>query len=182
MDKIVIPLAEGMEEIEAVTPIDVLRRAGLEVKTCYVGESSRVTGDHEIIIEADSNIKDLQANKVGGLVLPGGIPGATNLKNSKELIKLIKAVDKDGGLLAANCAAPIVLEAAGVLKDRQATSYPGFDEQMPSCIYQEERVVIDGNVITARGPGVALEFSLALVEYLLDEGAAKNLQQKMMAN
>lgn len=181
MKKILIPLADGLEEIEAVVPIDVLRRAELEVVTCYLGDTEKINGSHEIILEADENIDNITAEKLSAIVLPGGMPGSKNLKEDKRVLELVSNLYKRGSLVAANCAAPMVLEAAGILEGKKATSYPGFDKEMPSCNYQEQRVVQDGNIITARGPGVALEFSYTIVRYLLSEEKASQLKEQMMA-
>jgi 4-methyl-5(b-hydroxyethyl)-thiazole monophosphate biosynthesis len=109
------------------------------------------------------------------------MPGAANLRNSSKLLQLIREVNEKDGLCAAVCAAPIVLEAAGVLEGKNATSYPGFSDEMVSANYQEERVVVDGNIITARGPGVAEEFALTIVEYLLSGKDRKELAASMLA-
>lgn len=179
MAKILIPLAEGFEEIEAVTNIDVLRRAGLDVITAGIG-SKKIEGDHGIKIETDTEINEIDAADLEAVVLPGGMPGAANLRDSNELRNIIKQLNEENKLCAAVCAAPIVLEAAGILDGKKATSYPGFDKDMPSCNYQEERVVIDGNLITGRGPGVAMEFAMTIVEYLIDEETRIELQKSML--
>ncbi len=180
MGKILIPLADGLEEIEAITIIDVLRRADIDVVTCSISQDLEVTGSHQIIIKADVLLKDLNQKEIEGVILPGGMPGAENLKQTEQLVQIIKDVNQAEGLVAAICAAPMVLEKAGVLTGKQATSYPDFAEEMPSCNYREERVVVDGNLITSRGPGVALEFSYTIVEYLLDEIQAEDLKKKMI--
>lgn len=179
MGKILIPLAAGFEEIEAVTNIDVLRRAGLDVMTAGLG-SREIKGDHGIKIEADTEISEVSSDDLSAVVLPGGMPGAANLRDSAELLKIIKEVYEADKLCAAVCAAPMVLEAAGILAGKNATSYPGFDKEMPSCNYREERVVIDGNIITGRGPGVAMEFAMAIVEYLLDAKERAQLEESML--
>ncbi|SHM36470.1 DJ-1 family glyoxalase III [Halanaerobium congolense] len=179
MGKILIPLAEGFEEIEAVTNIDVLRRAGLDVITAGIG-SKNIEGDHGIKVEADTVISEIDTADLDAVVLPGGMPGAANLRDSNELRNIIKKLNEENKLCAAVCAAPIVLEAAGILDGKKATSYPGFDKDMPSCNYQEDRVVIDGNLITGRGPGVAVEFAMTLVEYLLDKETKEELQKSML--
>ncbi|MFW6007416.1 MAG: DJ-1 family glyoxalase III [Bacillota bacterium] len=181
MKKILVPLAPGLEEIEAVSSIDVLRRAGLEVITVSINEKEEVKGDHGITLKADDLIENIDAENLDGIVLPGGMPGAENLKNTKKLLDMIQKVNDNDGLIAAICAAPMVLEEAGVIKDKDATSYPGFGEKMPSCNYQEKEVVKDGNIITGRGPGVALKFALQIVEYLLGKEKADELKEKMIA-
>lgn len=179
MTKILIPLAAGFEEIEAVTNIDILRRAGLEVVTAGLG-SSQIEGDHGIKIETDTELEKVNEKDFDGVVLPGGMPGADNLRNSSKLLEFIRKINEKGGLCAAICAAPIVFEAAGILEDKDATSYPGFGEQMGSCNYIEERVVIADNIITGRGPGAAVEFAMTLVEYLLDKKERQELEKAMI--
>ncbi|MFN2340434.1 MAG: DJ-1 family glyoxalase III [Halanaerobium sp.] len=180
MSKILIPLAEGFEEIEAVTNIDILRRAGLDVLTAGI-DSKEIKGDHDINVKADIEIKDVDSSDISAIVLPGGMPGAANLRDNAKLLELIREVNEKDGLCAAVCAAPIVLEAAGVLEGKKATSYPGFSDEMGSADYQEERVVVDGNIITGRGPGVAEEFALTIVEYLLSKKDRKELAESMLA-
>ncbi|MFP4372554.1 MAG: DJ-1 family glyoxalase III [Halanaerobium sp.] len=179
MGKILIPLAQGFEEIEAVTNIDVLRRAGLDVVTAGIG-SREIEGDHGIKIQTDTEISELSSDDLSAVVLPGGMPGAANLRDSSRLLKIIREINEKEGLCAAVCAAPIVLDAAGILEGKNATSYPGFDDEMPSCNYQEKRVVIDGNIITGRGPGVAMEFAMTIVEYLLDARERAQLEDAML--
>lgn len=179
--KILIPLADGLEEIEAITNIDVLRRAGTEVITAGLNDLE-VTGAHDIVIKADRLIDEVRAEEFDGIILPGGMPGSTNLRNNDKVIKLVQKLNTDGKLVAAICAAPIALEKAGVIRNRKATSYPGFDREMVSCDYLEERVVVDGNLITGRGPGVALEFAITVVQYLLGEEKAAELKEGMLAN
>lgn len=177
MTKVVVPLASGFEEIEAVTVIDVLRRAGVEVVVAGLG-ASPVRGSHDLGIATDCDLADVRAADVDAIVLPGGMPGAQYLKEDEGVQALIKALADAGKLTAAICAAPIALEAAGVLKGRRATSYPGFE--LPSADYCEQRVVEDGGVLTSRGPGSALEFALALVERLVGTERADELRRGML--
>jgi len=179
MGKILIPLAEGFEEIEAITNIDVLRRAGLNVVTAGVGDIE-IEGDHGVKIEADTEISKVEKSEITDVVLPGGMPGAANLRDSEELREIIQDVYQRKGLCAAICAAPIVLEAAGILEGKNATSYPGFDDQMESANYKESRVVKDGNIITGRGPGVAMEFALEVVEYFAGSEKSDELKEAML--
>ncbi|MGM0548737.1 MAG: DJ-1 family glyoxalase III [Bacillota bacterium] len=179
MAKILIPLASGFEEIEAITNIDVLRRAGLEVLTAGIG-SKEIEGDHGIKVKTDTTIEEVKVKDLKAVVLPGGMPGASNLGDSNQLLNIIKKLNEENKLCAAICAAPIVLEAAGILDGKKATSYPSFDKDMSSCNYQNDRVVIDGNLITGRGPGVAMEFAMTIVEYLIDEETKRELQKSMI--
>ncbi|MCF8009121.1 MAG: DJ-1/PfpI family protein [Halanaerobiales bacterium] len=179
MSRILIPLALGFEEIEAVTNIDILRRAEIEVVTCAL-DSIDVKGSHNITIKADTQIDEIEIDEFDGILLPGGLPGAENLKNSSKVIEFVKYINKKDGLIAAICAAPIVLEKANVIKDKKVTSYPGFEKYMPSCKYIEKRVVKDGNLITGRGPGVASQFALEVVKYLKSKKEVKQLSETML--
>jgi 4-methyl-5(b-hydroxyethyl)-thiazole monophosphate biosynthesis len=169
-------LAEGFEEIEAVTIIDVLRRADVAVTTASLGKSP-VTGSHGIALVADRALDAVAVSDFDAVVLPGG-PGAKHLKEDARVQALLKQAASAGKVVAAVCAAPIALEAAGLLAGRRATSYPGHE--LPSARYSEERVVVDGNVVTSRGPGTALEFSLALAEKLTGADVRERLQRAML--
>ncbi|MDC7219154.1 MAG: DJ-1/PfpI family protein [Spirochaetales bacterium] len=174
MKKIALLLADGFEEVEAITPADFLRRAGVEVILCGVYGPS-VTGSHDITIEADLTLDELP-DDLDGVVIPGGMPGAANIAESEEALKLIKRIHNDSELVGAICAAPaVVLGSAGILEGREFTCYPGFEKEVSGARFSEARVVRDSNLITSRGPGTAAEFSLALVEYLVSKEKAKEL-------
>jgi 4-methyl-5(b-hydroxyethyl)-thiazole monophosphate biosynthesis len=175
--KALVPLAEGFEELEAVTIIDVLRRAGVEVTVAALG-ASPVTGSHAIRVEADASLDAVQADVFDAVVLPGG-PGAKRLRDDERVKAVVRRLAREGRLVAAVCAAPIALEAAGVLAGKRATVYPG--NQLPSAEQVDERVVVDGSIITSRGPGTALEFALALVEKLSGHAKAAELARAMLA-
>ena len=179
--KAIVVLATGFDEIEAVTPIDVLRRAGLEVLVAGVGASA-ITGSHGVTFECDRELESIDFVP-DAIVLPGGLPGAANLGKSAAVRKLCLAVHDAGGLCAAICAAPALTFAPfGLLGGRTATCYPSFEREFDeTTTHSEERVVVDGNVVTSRGPGTALEFSLRLVELLAEPGAAAQLQEQMLA-
>lgn len=162
-------LAEGFEEIEALTVTDVLRRAGVKVKNASVS-GEYVNGAHGITVKSDCLIGDaLAAGDAEGVILPGGMPGTINIKNSDKAKKLIKEVFEKGLLTAAICAAPSVLGEMGILSGKKCTCYPGFEGELRGGILSEEKVVADGNVITSRGPGTALLFALELVRYITKE-------------
>ena len=179
--RILVPLAEGFEEIEATTIIDVLRRAGLEVITASLADTC-VKGAHGICICADVTLDDALAGAAfDAVVLPGGMPGAEHLRDDARLRATLIDVVAGGGTAAAICAAPIALEAAGLLADRRATCYPGFDEQLTSAAEcATERVVTDGPIVTSRGPGTALEFATALVERFVNKETADGLREGML--
>jgi 4-methyl-5(b-hydroxyethyl)-thiazole monophosphate biosynthesis len=175
--KALVPLAEGFEELEAVTIVDVLRRGGVEVTLAALDESP-VTGSHGIVVHADTELDRVDASGFDAVVLPGG-PAAKRLRDDARIRAIVQGAAQRGKLVAALCAAPIALEAAGVLAGRRATVYPG--NELPSAELVEERVVIDGNVVTSRGPGTALEFSLALVGLLVGREKSESLARAMIA-
>tara|TARA_B100001245_G_C22834523_1_gene401374 strand:+ start:470 stop:1018 length:549 start_codon:yes stop_codon:yes gene_type:complete len=181
MSRIGVLLAAGFEEIEAVTIIDVLRRAELEVIILGV-DGRTISGAHGLQVAADQSLADTQEEDWDAIVLPGGLPGATNLRDNPEVIELIRSTHSRGGMLAAICAAPIVLGRAGVLQERRATCYPGFEEGLDGAKCSEERVVVDGNITTSRGPGTSLDFSLSLVAQLKDQQTADALREGMLVS
>jgi protein deglycase len=179
MKRACVLLADGFEETEAVTVIDVLRRAEIEVEVLGV-EGKKCTGSHGIVVEADALLSDRKSERFDVVVLPGGMPGAATLRDHWGVQKLVQAQHAAGGLVAAICAAPIALAKAGVLEGRRATCFPGFEQQLGSAVHETSSVVRDGNVITSRGVGTALPFSLALVEALRDKPAAISLAERML--
>jgi len=181
MSTAVVVLADGFEEIEATTPIDVLRRADVEVIVAGL-KTKKVTGSHGIVLTADRKLSEVKG-EIDGLVLPGGLPGAENLAASKPLTKLIKNMHEAGKIVAAICASPAyVLAPAGVLDGKHATGYPGTQDRFPeSTTYFEDPVVRDANVITSRGPGTAIEFSLKIVQALAGTEKSLDLRSKMLA-
>ena len=179
---VLIVLAEGFEEIEAVTPIDVFRRAGFEVTVAGEG-SSVVEGAHGIRISTDILMSDFHGLP-DAVVLPGGMPGAENLAKSKILSDLLSKMSKENRWIAAICAAPAkVLAPLGLLKGKKATCYPGYEKELTAsgAIFSTDRVVVDGQVITSRGPGTALEFSLEFVRNLADDKTADKLVKALLA-
>ena len=168
---IAILLADGFEEIEALTPLDILRRAGLDVKTVAIGSKIAI-GSHKIPIICDLLASEVNPNEVSMLILPGGMPGSINLDASSYTDELISALISNGGRLAAICAAPLVFGKRGLLNGKLATCYPGFEDELIGAQISEKSVITDGNVTTAKGMGVALEFSLELVRLLLGEKTA----------
>jgi len=181
MKNSVIFLATGFEEIEALTVVDVLRRADLKCDMCSI-EEINVTGAHGITVKADLLISDLIDGDYSCLILPGGMPGATNLKENKKIIALVKSFNKAGKLVAAICAAPIVIDEAGIINGRKITSFPGLKPELKDCEYQEQAVVVDDNLITSRGPATAIKFALKLVERLLNKEVSEKLQESLLVN
>ena len=162
---VAVLLADGFEEIEAITSIDVLRRAGLNTKTLALRDA-KVTGANNVAIEADSLLSDEMSSQFDMIVLPGGLPGAEHLRDDARVIEMVSKHYKAGKHVAAICAAPIVLGKAGILEGKMATCYPSFEKQLIGANVSEERVVVDGKIITSRGPGTSLEFALTLVKEL----------------
>lgn len=165
--KVLVPIAEGTEEMEAVCIIDILRRADTEVVVASVSEGLQVTASRGVKIIADKMISDCLDEAYDLVVLPGGIPGAEHLRDSDTLTQILTAQAGKNGLYGAICASPaVVLEHHGLLDGRKATCHPAFVEKLADQENVENRVVVDGNCITSRGPGTAMEFALELVEVL----------------
>ena len=175
-----VHLADGFEEIEALTVVDVLRRADIAAKTVSVTGEKTVRGAHDIKVEADLLFEEADYGNCAMIVLPGGMPGTANLVKHEGLAKQLNAFAQSGKWLAAICAAPSVLGRMSLLKDKHVTSYPGYENQLIGAIYSEERVVQDGKLITSRGPGTAIEFSLELVKLLKNEQTAAALRKSMI--
>ena len=170
-------LAEGFEEVEALCPLDILRRGGVEVKT--VGVTGKwVTGAHKITVEADI-LPDAVEKGAEMLIFPGGMPGSINLDQSKE-VDAILAREKDSAHLAAICAAPLVLGRRGLLQGKHAVCYPGFEDELKGYLKAEGKVVTDGNVTTAMGMGVAPAFGFALLTLLKGEEVCKAVSTSAM--
>ena len=169
-------LANGFEEIEALCPLDLLRRAGVEVTTVGIG-AEQITGAHGITVQADISDAFYTDSTPDMIILPGGMPGAKNLDESRTVDTAIKVAARRGAFIGAICAAPFLLGRRGLLAGKRAICYPGFENELTGATIAEERVVRDGNVITAAGMGVALEFGLALVSVLKGEEAAETAIQ-----
>lgn len=175
-----IILADGFEEIEAITVIDILRRAGIEVITAGIN-NIKVQGSHGITVIADKKLAGIKGD-FDACALPGGMPGAANLASSENVNSLIKQMHKNGKIIAAICASPaIVLAPLGILQNKTAVCYPGMQENFSrETIYKEEAVVIDGNIITSRGPATALLFALAIVEKLSGKETSEKIKKAVL--
>ncbi|CEI73485.1 MULTISPECIES: DJ-1 family glyoxalase III [Romboutsia] len=180
MKKVLVMLADGFEEIEAISVVDVLRRANVVCDMCSI-KKEYVRGNHDIVLKSDCSIDDINVNEYDAIVLPGGLPGATNLKDER-VKDFVQKLHKSGKIVAAICAAPETLEEFEVLKNRKCTSYPGFIKDKSSVSYVEEIVVRDENIITSRGPATAIEFSLELLKALGYEEKAKEIREEMLVN
>ena len=171
-------LADGFEDMEAICPIDVLKRGGLEVKTVGVG-GIEITSKSGILAKCDIGEDDIDYSKMEGVILPGGIPGVPNLKKSEAVLKAVKYAADNSLLVGAICAAPSILGEMGLLKGKKATCYPGFEEEFKET-YTGNSVEKDGNFITAKGAGVSLLFALELLKALKGEDKAKEIADGMM--
>ncbi len=178
--RVVVPLAQGFEEIEAVTVIDILRRAGVDVIVAGVSPDP-IVGRNGIRLMADCSISAVEAADVDMVVLPGGAQGAEHLARCAETQRLLKDAAQQGKYLAAICAAPTVLSELGLIDGKRVTSHPSVEHKLGSAAYSEERVVIDGKIITSRSPGTAMEFAMALVEVLVGKEAAIDVNRGVLA-
>jgi len=180
MAKLGIFMADGCEEIEGLTVVDILRRAGIGIDMIAVSNEPVVHGAHNINFAADVMAKDADYEAYDGIVLPGGMPGTLHLTEDEMVNAVIKKYASEGKLVSAICAAPSVLGLAGLLEGKHATSYPGWAEKMTGCIYETEAVVRDGNIITSRGMGTAIAFALAIITYFQNEEAAEAMAKSIM--
>lgn len=177
---IAIILANGFEEIEALCPLDMLRRAGLDVKTISITDSKTVIGSHGIPVIADMTADEIDISSFSDVIFPGGMPGAKNIDEWQRTDELIEHVIKNGGRLAAICAAPMILGKRGYLKDKKAVCYPGFEETLIGAHVKNCSVVTDGSITTARGMGVALDFAKELVKLFSGKEKANELSRTIM--
>jgi 4-methyl-5(b-hydroxyethyl)-thiazole monophosphate biosynthesis len=178
MEKILVFLADGFEEIEALTAVDYLRRADLEVDTVSIKDTKEVTGAHKITVLADKLIDQIDVKDYKLAYVPGGLPGSTNLRDDDKVIEILQEINDRGDYVSAICAGPIVLDKAGILKDKKATSFPGFDKEMENVgtYVDDEIVVVDGNVITGRGAAIAIYQALKIIEILKGKDAADQVK------
>jgi 4-methyl-5(b-hydroxyethyl)-thiazole monophosphate biosynthesis len=178
--KVLVPLAEGFEMIEALSVVDILRRAGIEVDLAAVGDDVQVTSSHNVPVIADKLIIACAEERYDLIVLPGGIPGAENLKKSEILAALLKKQNSEDRLYGAICASPaVVLEPQGLLKGKKATCHPLFIDKLPSQEHAEKSVIFDKNCITSRGAGTSIEFGLELLGILLGDEKKQEVARQM---
>ena len=179
--KVLVPIATGTEEIEAVCIIDTLRRAGAEVTVASVEATLQVTASRGTKLVADTSIVDCAGTGYDCIAIPGGMPGAEHLRDCEILTALLRAQRDAGRLYSAICAAPVVvLQHHGLLAGHAATCHPSFVSQLENPVHVEKRVVVDGNCITSRGPGTAIEFALALIEALYDAEKEHEIGKQML--
>ena len=181
MKKVAVILADGFEEIEALTSVDVLRRAGAIASIASL-KDVQIRGAHNISVKADVTLREVEELGYDAIVLPGGLPGASNLANDADLKEILRKFDKDGKLICAICAAPMALESAGVLKD-SFVCYPGFEENVRGDkrgYVSDENVLKDQNIITGKGPAFSMEFALCIVKNLLGEEAYLKVKNDLL--
>ena len=180
--KVALFIENGSEELEFIAPLDIMCRANLEVDLISANNEDFITSSHNVKIIVDKKIEEV--NNIldyDAIVIPGGMPGSTLLRDNKKIIEFYQTMYNSGKLVAAICAAPIVLSAAGITNDKEVTSYPGFDKEINYKNYNSEKaVVIDKNVITAQGPAVAILFGYEIVNYLLQDNTAEDVKKAML--
>lgn len=180
MKKIYVFLADGFEEIEALTVVDLLRRAGLDTVTVSVKEDAQVTGAHRVLVTADALFSEIDWAGGDMLVLPGGAVGTDNLENFQPLLEQVKSYLAQGKKVAAICAAPRILAGLGLLKGKKATCYPSVMGQLADAQTTTESVAVDGNIITSRAPGTAVDFSLELIAQMVSREKAKEIADEIV--
>lgn len=180
MSKIAICMADGCEEIEGLTVVDLVRRAKLNIDMISINGTDMVKGSHGIEFKCDKLIEDVDFGDYQGIVLPGGIPGTPNLESNDCVTEAVKKFAEEGKMVAAICAAPSILGHLGVVNGKKATSYPGFDQEMSGCKYKTDSVVKDGNIITSRGMGTAIDFGLAIIEYMTEKATSDTMTKNII--
>ena len=180
MAKVLIPLAKGFEELEAITIIDMLRRAKCEVLIASINENLEVLSQGGIKIIADLNLSSVDKKNLDVIVFPGGLEGTYNLADCKLLSEITNFLYENNKIVAAICAAPFALFKMGILKEQNFTCYPGMQKQIQNPNYKEEIVVRDGNIITSRGPATALDFALFLIEVLMGDEKAQEIKKGIL--
>lgn len=175
MNKLGIFMADGCEEIEGLTVVDIARRANMEIVMISITGKKEVTGSHNIVFQADALASEVDYEQLDGIILPGGMPGTLHLGEDETVNRVIKEFAQKEKLVGAICAAPSVLGVAGILEGKRATCHPGFEEKLTGAVICEEEVAVDGNIITSRGMGTAISFALEIVRYYSDNAAVEKI-------
>lgn len=178
--KIGVFMADGCEEIEALTVVDIARRAGIEAVMISVSGGRTIHGSHGIAFEADISKQDVDFSELDGIVLPGGVKGTENLGVDETVLEMIREFTREDKLVAAICAAPSVLGLNHILEGRHATCHPGWEDKLLGAICEEDDVVCDGNVITSRGMGTAIPFALAIVDHFTDVSTVEHVKKGLV--
>jgi len=177
--KVLVPLAEGFEEIEFSTIVDILRRAGMDVTIAGLKEGV-IDGAYGVRVTPDTMIDKVSADDFDVIILPGGNPGYVNLGKSEKVLKLVREMHDRNKYVTAICAAPSVLAKAGVIQGKRATIFPGMEDTLTGAQHSKERVVVDGKIITSQGPGTAMEFAIKLVEVLAGKNKAEGVEEGVL--
>lgn len=177
MSKLGIFMADGCEEIEGLTVVDIVRRAGIDIQMLSITDNMEVTGSHGIVFRADALARKMDYAQLDGIILPGGMPGTLQLGADETVQRVIREFAAAGKLVCAICAAPSVLGEAGILQGKKAVCYPGFERQLIGAVCLEDAVAVDGNIITSRGMGTVIPFALAIVRCLEGDAAADALAE-----
>jgi len=180
MKQVCVFLADGFEEVEALTAVDLLRRARVYVDTVSITDDYKVHGAHGINVQTEDLFDEVNFNEFDMIVLPGGMPGTTNLMEHPGVRKIVTAFAKEGKMVGAICAAPMVLEDLGLLQGKKATCYPSCEENLKSAVLTGAPVTVDGNIITSRGVGTAIDFALELIEKLVGSEMAKKISSDIV--
>lgn len=180
MAEVYIFFAEGFEEVEGLTVVDILRRAGINIHTVSITKSKMVTSSHRVTLKADMTFDQVPFEEADMLILPGGMPGTKNLLAHKELCNQLKEFYRQGKMLGAICAAPMVLGENGILEGKKAVCYPGFEEHLKGADIEVLEAVQDGNVITSRGLGTAIEFGLTIVSHFMGKEKADEIKNAII--
>ena len=180
MKRILVHIANGFEEIETMTIVDVLRRAGLEVILAGT-EAGVLTGSHQVRVMPDARLEEIQDEDFDLLVLPGGQPGVDNLRKNAAVMQIVQQMSRSKKWIGAICAAPLVLRDAGLIAGRRFTSFPALEDEFQEGQYEQASVAVDGNLVTSRGPGTAMEFALKLVELVSGKPKAEQLAAALLA-
>lgn len=182
MPTVLIPLAEGCEELEAVTLIDLLRRADIKVITASLADQRQLTASRGVQLVADTTLESVVYDEFDMIILPGGLPGTTHLNNDPRIHAILKRLNASGKAIAAICAAPLVLATAGLLENKMATYYPSVlnSSDWPGIKLSDEPVVVDGQILTSKGPGTAIDFALTIIEYLKDKQSRNEVEAELV--
>lgn len=182
MKKVLVFIADGTEEVEVITVVDYLRRADIEVDLVSVMNEKEINGAHNIKIVADKLINEIKSSDYDAVYAPGGLPGAYHIRDNEKAISIFKEMSEDGKITSALCAAPVVLDKAGLLEGKNFTCYPGFEEEINSGNHKEDITVKDGKVITGRGPAIAASLAFELIEELVGAEKRKEVEEGTLFN
>lgn len=180
MEKICVFLAEGMEEIEALTVVDICRRAQIDIKTVSITDDLMVTSSHAVTVKADMLLSEVDFDEIDMIVLPGGMPGTLNLEACEPLMKKVEEFDEMGKYIAAICAAPSILGHKGMLDRRNACCYPGFEDQLTGALISKNPVEASAHIITSRGMGTAIDFALRIVTAMKGQPCADSIKEAII--